>query len=220
MLNLITKLKVNKIACNNLLKFNNIKNIISNNKHISRNFATSLKNYEKLKEELNFEHEDEKDLRYEDQLFFLEREMDKLIKDKIEYGQDYATSDFPEYQQREITSLVEIVKNFDFVEKEYFLNRLSNYLEKACDTRLAKQNSLNLSVNIKIKKDLSKLNPNNQILDSILMPLIPYLASDIFIGGGGGAAAQGPAGESKQEAAKEEKKEEKPKEVIKLFKNL
>ena len=72
-----------------------------------------------------------------------------------------------------------------------------------------------LSNNIKITNDVSKFNPNNEIIDEILLPLIPYLASDIFIGGGGGAAAAGSgAADGKKEAAKEEKKEEKPKEVF------
>ncbi len=208
MLNLIHKLKANKYTCNSLLK-----SVFNNNKYIiSKNFSNQniSKNYKKLLEELDFESEEDKDLRYEDQLFFLEREMDKLRNGKKEFGQDYATSDFPEYQQREISTLIDVVKGFDFVEKEYFYNRLNDYLEKACNSDLSKQNSFTLSLNVKIQNDISKLNPNNEIIDKIIFPLAPYLASDIFVGGGGPSTG---AVTDKKEAAKEEKKEEKPKEV-------
>lgn len=214
MLNLVQKLKINKNTCNNLLKNFTISNNFTNKTTLNKHFSTTNKNYQKLLEELDFEHEDEKDLRYEDQLFFLEREMDKLRRDQKEYGQDYATNDFPEYQQREITTLIDIVKNFDFVEREYFYMRLKDYLDKACHTKLSKQNSITLKRNIKIANDTSKFNPNNEIIDEILLPLMPYLASDIFIGGGGGAAGAGSgAADGAKEAAKQEKKEEKPKEV-------
>jgi hypothetical protein len=214
MLNLVQKLKINKNVCNNFLKNLSSYHCVNNKSYLKKYFSTSNKNYQKLLEELGFEHEDEKDLRYEDQLFFLEREMNTLRNDQKEYGQDYATNDFPEYQQREMTTLIDIVKNFDYNEREYFYIRLKDYLDKACHTKLSKQNSLTLSQNIKITNDISKLNPNNEIMDEILLPLIPYLASDIFIGGVGGAAAAGSgAANGKKEAAKEEKKEEKPKEV-------
>lgn len=215
MLKLVQKLKNNKYISTNLVKNLYSNNNITNQNLLYKCFSTTNKNYQKLMEELDFENEDEKDLRYEDQLFFLEREMDTLIRDKKEYGQDYATKDFPEYQQREMTTLIDLVKNFDFVEKEYFFFRLKDYLDKACNTNLAKQNSLTLSKNIKLTNDVSKLNPNNDIVDDILMPLIPFLASDIFIGSGGGSTSQQGAesGEKNKEAAKVEKKEEKPKEV-------
>ncbi len=216
MLNLVHKLKINNNICNNLVKNFSIFNNNPNKNYIIKHFSTSNKNYQKLKEELDFELEEEKDLRYEDQLFFLEREMEKLRKDQIEYGQDYATNDFPEYQQREVTTLIDIVKNFDFIEREYFFIRLKDYLDKACHTKLSKQNSITFNKNIKVISDISKLNPNNEIVNEILLPLMPYLASDLFIGGGGGAvgAAISGAAIGKNEGAKEEKKDEKPKEVI------
>lgn len=217
MINLFQKLKINNNICNNLLKnFTTYNNNYTQKNYLIKNFSTSNKNFIKLKEELDFEIEEEKDLRYEDQLFFLEREIEKLRKDQIEYGQDYATNDFPEYQQREMTTLIDIVKNFDFMEREFFFIRLKDYLDKACHTRLSKQNSMTLNRNIKITTDKSMFNPNNQIIDEILLPLMPYLATDIFIGGGGGSAGAAGSGsaDGNKEAVKEEKKEEKPKEVF------
>lgn len=208
---------IGKFSINKAFKTKNLISCFLNyhkaNSLVKKNscFFSTAKNYEELKKELNFETDEDKDLRYEDQLFFLEREMDKLIRDKIEYGQDYATSDLPEYQERELNSLIEIIKNFDFVEKEYFYIRLKEYLDKACDSRLHKQNSFLMDKNIKLKNDTTKFNPNNEILDSILLPLGPYLASDLFMGGGGAAVATPVA--AKAEEKKEEKKDTKPQEV-------
>lgn len=215
MLGICTKLRANKNINKNKIKQIIIQNKNLNYRFISKNFSTTNKNYQKLQEELGFEEEEDKDLRYEDQLFFLEREINKLRKDQKEYGQDYATLDFPEYQQREMQTLKEIIKGFDYIEKEYFYLRLKHHLDHSCNSDLKKQNSFTLKRNIKIENDNSKLNPNYEILDNILLPLMPYLASDIFIGGGGGAVSStSDTTNAKKEATKEEKKEEKPKEVF------
>lgn len=211
---MINKLSRFKLHNNSFIdiKFKKINNYFNLKSFATTNISPA-KNYEKLKAELNFETDEDKDFKYEDQLFFLEREMNKLIKEKIEFGQDYATSDLPEYQQREVNSLVEIVKQFDLTEREYFFFTLKNYLEKNCDSRLSKQNSFLRKKNIVLIVDSTAFNPNNEKLDEILKPLIPYLAGELFIGGGSGGSGQ----ETKKEAVKEEKKEEKPKEVFYIF---
>ena len=47
---------------------------------------------------------------------------------------------------------------------------------------------------------------NNKVLDEILVPLIPYLACDMFVGSGGGSASASDTKESNE--GKEVKKEE------------
>jgi hypothetical protein len=207
------KLTTTKFVSNNI-KHINFKQIIHNSVR-SKYFSVMNKNYEELKKDIGFESEEEKDLKFEDQLFFLEREMNKLIKDKIKYGQDYTTNDFPEYQKRELNSLVEIVKDFDFIERSYFDLRLKFYLDSLCETKPGKQNAILKKHNVKFEINKDEFNPNRQLLNKILSPLIPFLSSDYFMGGGAGVAAQAP--QEGKEAKKEEKKEEKPQEVIFLF---
>jgi hypothetical protein len=206
------------LTIRNILKSNLSRNIKSNSqfklldslnqKYFSEQISLeSDQKYQNLLKELNFETPEEKDLRYEDQIFFLDRELKQLIRDKKKYGQDYGTQDFPEYQQRELNCLVEIVNNMDSIEKQYFFFKLKQNLETNTDNRLHKQNSINQEFNIEAKFDIGKLNPNNKILDEILVPLIPYLVSDIFVGSGGGSASNNQKMESQE--VKQEKIEEK-----------
>jgi hypothetical protein len=202
--NLITK------NIKNIAKLSKISILLNTQK---RYFSSDISNdnkYKSLMNELNFESDEEKNLRFEDQIFFLDREMKKLIKDKIKYGQEYGTQDFPEYQQRELNCLVEIVNNFDSVEKDYFFVVLKNYLDTCTNSVLYKQNSIIQDHNVKINFDLANLNPNNKILDEILTPLIPFLTSEVFVGSGSGSASNNEVAKEtieKKEEIKEEKKE-------------
>lgn len=206
--NVLTKFTLNQ---NRTLQIKyNFTRLLFNQKKNFSNQDTSDK-YQNLMKELNYETDEDKDLRYEDQSFFLDREMKNLLRDKKKYGQDYGTSDFPEYQQRELNCLVEIVNNFDFVEKNYFFYKLRENLKNNTDNRLHKQNSILLENNVEFDYDLSTLNPNNKKLDEILTPLIPYLTSEFFVGSGGGSSGASEAKEA--EAGKGDEKKEEKKEV-------
>jgi hypothetical protein len=159
--------------------------------------------------QLNCETKEEKDLRYEDELFYFEKEWKLLQEDKIKKHQDYYTKDITDHQQRECDILINLYNNFSTSELLYFQYLLHSFANKVISTDPHRPNVFEKEKSLKVDLNIPQMNPNQQVTEEILFELLPYISAGYFSGGAAAAV--------KVETVKEEKVQEKPKEVILLL---
>jgi hypothetical protein len=170
------------------------------------NFCTKSR-LSQIMSQLKIESQEDKELRYEDELFYFEKEWKLLQEDKIRLHQDYITADLTDHQQREVDILVERIFSFNTIEKEYFGYVLHDLINKNIGCEFERMNIFFKNSEIPFKLETNDHNPNYQITQDIVNDLAPFIAAGYFSGSSAAAI------ETKAEV-KEEKKEEKPKEVI------
>lgn len=179
-----------------------------------RIFTCNIKKLFSLKsnlEEMNLETKEEREIRYEDELFYFEKEWKKLQEDKIKKRQDYVSNHLSPHQEREVETIVKIATHLSVLEQEYFELCLENSIKNVSSTEAGKLNIFNYYLHPKLEVSNPVLDPNRYKRDQILTFLAPYIASGYFTGGAGGSQSQ-----EKSSSVKEAKKEAKAPEPEKL----
>jgi hypothetical protein len=183
------------------------------NKIILRHFTNTVKKQEsklvQIMKQINIESPEEKETRYEDELYYFEKEWKQLQDDKKRLFQDYYTKDLTDHQQRECDLLIQRFHAFSPAEKTYFQYVLYNNLNNIISTDRERPNVFEKEKSVQVEFNLPGTNPNQPITEGILYELLPFIASGYF---SGGAAAKAEVVEKK-----EEKIEEKPKEVLSTY---
>ncbi len=187
-----------------------MKNIFSKLLHSFRKsqFCTKSR-LSQIMSQLRVETPEDKDLRYEDELFYFEKEWKILQADKIRLHQDYPTTDLTDHQQQEVDILFDRVNKLNSIERQYFNYVIEEYSKKNPSVELERMNVFVKGTMTPFVVNIPEHNPNTQITEEIVADLAPFIAAGYF----SGSAA---AAEAKVEV-KEEKKEEKPKEVMSYY---
>ena len=162
----------------------------------------------KMGEELvMFETREEKDIRYEDECYYFQREWNKLANEKVLKHQDYCSPDLSDYQQKEVEIMINKCSHLSILEKQYFEYILNKKFMQNCNIDMTKPNVFNLNKKPLIDTKIDSFNPNWEATQKILSDLAPFIASGYFQGGAAVAAAPVAAkAEEKTEAKKEPEK--------------
>ena len=155
--------------------------MIFNSKLILRKFCTK-QSLSSIIQKLNIETMEDKELKYEDRLFYIEKEWTKLQEDKIRLHQDYPTNDLTDHQQREIDILIECVDKFNHLERNYFMYTLEDYVNKNYGVQFDSMNLFDKRTHINVKKDNSLFDPNFQLTEDVIKSLLPFISSGYFTG--------------------------------------
>ena len=132
---------------------------------------------------LEFETPEERELRYEDECFYFEKEWKKLQNEKVELHQDYMSPDLSEHQQRQVDIISNKFVHLNFYEQEYFLITLKEQLDKCTGAKLEYNNMFDKKRKTKVDLDIPDLNPNFEPTQDILSILTPFITSGYFSGG-------------------------------------
>jgi hypothetical protein len=186
------------------------KKVLSLNQRIMH-FKNSKFSTTKGEEEVFFESREDKELRYEDECYYFEKNWKKLNQEKIEKHQDYFSPDLSEYQQKEVDILSTKVNHMSLIEQQYFFHCLKDSMQKVSGYEQGKLNIFRLNTIPKINTNLDSSNPNFVKTQKILSTLTPFLASGYMMGGATVAAVQTQA----KEAPKQEAKKEEPEQLVK-----
>lgn len=162
-------------------------------------FCTKQQQLRRNIEDFQMESAEDKDLRYEDELFFFEKHWDRLEKDKIEKHQDYFSKDISAHQKREVDTIIEKLDQFDEAEKLYFWDMVKEYSTKVVSVDFEKANVFDRDRQIKVEINSELLNPNFMKTQKVVSYLAPFIASGYFSGGAGSqvAAAAAPVEQEK-----------------------
>jgi hypothetical protein len=144
----------------------------------------------KGEEEVVFETREDKELRFEDECYYFEREWKKFAEAKAEKRQDHFTIDLSEYQQKEVDILVNKASHLGMIEQQYFNFLLNKSFNKISGVEVGKLNIFRQSFVPEWKTDLPTSNPNHKPTQDIMATLTPFLASGYFAGGAAVAAAE------------------------------
>jgi ribosomal protein L7/L12 len=159
----------------------------------------------KIREALRVESKEDKELRFEDETFYFNKNWNKLENLKHELYQGYPTSELTEYQQREVDTLVNKVSHMNSLEYDYFFYTLKDLIDKTIGIEKFKMNIMNPGKKINIDISNNHDDPNYIPTQQILGPLLPFLASGYFTGSSSIQPSSAPV--------KEEKVEKKPQKV-------
>jgi large subunit ribosomal protein L7/L12 len=169
------------------------------------NFADSSKAIKKLE----FETLEEQENRFEEELFYLNREWNRLQKDKRERFQDYPTQFLTGHQKREVDIILNEFNKLNSTEAKYFWDCVQDYTKKTIGISKDKPNVFNKKSIPQIDTNADTNNPNFESTQQILSYLAPFLASGYFSGGAGpqvnASAEPVKAEEKKQPEAPKEK---------------
>jgi hypothetical protein len=186
------------------------KKVLSFNKCLI-NYKNSNFSSTKGEEEVFFESREDKELRFEDECYYFEKNWKKLIQEKNEKHQDYFSPDLSEFQEKEVEILSNKVNHMSIIEKQYFFHCLKESMKKVSGNDPSKLNIFRLNVIPKINTELNTSNPNYVKTQNILSTLTPFLASGYMMGGATVAAAP----TQTKEAPKQEAKKEEPQQLVK-----
>ncbi len=175
--------------------------------------------------EIIFETPEEKELRYEDELFFFNKEWQKLTDDKLEKKQDYFSNHLSEHQEHEANIILERLLQFSKLEEQYFIHSFNDKLKKSTGTKFGKPNIYDRRSYPDMKNRDMNNNPNWGTTQEVLSVLTPFIASGYFTAGAsmpavGVNAADGAVGEAKKEEKSEEKAEVSVSILIYLYINI
>ena len=180
-----------------MIKFQSFSKHLLNIKH--KSIGISLNNLPKYKfsssstsdEELViFETKEDKELRFEDECYYFEREWSKLVQDKISKHQDYISPDLSDHQQREVDIMIQKVSHLSIIEKQYFEYALNKAFKNTTSVEPGKPNIFSLAHAPKVDTKINSDNPNWLATQKILSDLTPFIASGYFLGGASVAVAQ------------------------------
>jgi hypothetical protein len=152
-------------------------------------------------EEVIFETKEDKDIRYEDEIFYFERELKKLQDDKFEKKQNYLSPDMSDHQIREVEIILQRINNFSMIEKQYFEYILRESFGKIDNAFPGMPNIFNLKKNPKFSFERIDDNPNWHKTQEIISILAPFIASGHFTGVPAAKVVQ-PTAEVAKEVAK------------------
>ncbi len=155
--------------------------MIFNSKLILRKFCTK-QTLSSIIQKLNVETNEDKELKYEDQLFYFEKEWKKLQEEKNRLHQNYPTNDLTDHQQREIDILLECIDKFNHLERNYFLYTIEDYVNKHYGVQFDSMNLFDKRTQIDVKKDNSLFDPNFQLTEDVIKSLLPFISSGYFSG--------------------------------------
>jgi hypothetical protein len=159
------------------------------------------------KDDFKFETDEEKEIRFEDEIFYFEKNWKVLQNEKYEQHQEYVSKDLSPHQQRECDIILNKLYHMNNEELEYFFHTLKDVMNNPMSTQQFQNNILDDKKRFIVKTALPHYNPNYEGNQQILQVLLPFLTSGYFQGGGGAAAkkvADAPAAEKKKSEPKKE----------------
>jgi len=164
-----------------------------------------------------FQTKEDKDLKYEDECFYLEKEWKKLEEDKIKKKQDYMTKDLTEHQKRECDILIEKIIKFNAFESRYFSYVFKDLIDNNAGVSPCRPNVFEKRSKFVIDLSRPEDNPNYKLTQEVLSALIPFISSGYFSGGGAATNSQKQSETTKAEEPKQEKVVEKVLVIIYLI---
>ena len=156
-----------------------------------------------------FQTKEDKDLKYEDECFYFEKEWKKLQENKHQKKQDYMSKDLTEHQKRECDILIEKIIKFNAFESRYFSYVFKDLIDNNASVAPFRPNVFDKRRKFVIDISRPEDNPNNKYTQEVLSALIPFISSGYFSGGGVAATSQKTSETTKADEPKQEKVVEK-----------
>lgn len=134
-------------------------------------------------EEMEFETNEEKELRFQDECFYWEKEWNKFEIEKIYRRQDYFSKDLSLHQVRQCEVILDKLTHLNSHEYNYFNSTAKEFINKSISVDPGCNNTFFPANYTEVKLTQLMDNPNYIPTQKILSTLSPFIASGYFSGG-------------------------------------